>query len=487
MSESVACSRIASTTSQLTGYSVPTLYQQGERRRRGDFVDRDAVVVLPGLMGSELVDARSGRVLWGVADAGWYVRAWTSGHGLDNLAVTDDELEGRTTRLTATRALRFAAFAPMLRGAEPYTALLRGAAAAVMHRDAVLEFAYDWRLPIAMSAAKLSEKAQSHLSQWRTHPQGSVDAKLLLVAHSMGGLVAQYFADVLGGHELIRAIVALGTPFYGSVKAVQVLSSGQGAPLPFPRQRLRSLAVRLPGLYDLLPTYRCVEDGTGMRRLSTGDVVALGGDPYFAEQARATHEALSRQLRTQVRPLVGVGQRTAQSLILSEGIASVQEVVLGVDGHGRVDRRGDGTVYRESATLPGTTAAYLPQTHAALARTDEAVSFVQAVLTENERGPALGGSPLGIWIPDVVPVGRPFAITVDGAEDPAQVSCRVTDVGANVQVSRPMPKRSRDGLTMTTIINRPGIYRIEVKSGGSSAVSELLLAIPGDFSATADG
>ncbi|WP_327003458.1 hypothetical protein OHA72_51705 [Dactylosporangium sp. NBC_01737] len=33
-------------------------------------VGRDAVIVLPGIMGSELVDAGTGRVLWGLADAG---------------------------------------------------------------------------------------------------------------------------------------------------------------------------------------------------------------------------------------------------------------------------------------------------------------------------------------------------------------------------------------------------------------------------------
>ncbi|MFD1047175.1 hypothetical protein ACFQ1S_17285, partial [Kibdelosporangium lantanae] len=45
-------------------------------------VSPDAVIVVPGVMGSELIDAQSGRVLWGMRRLGWYAQAWTSGHGL---------------------------------------------------------------------------------------------------------------------------------------------------------------------------------------------------------------------------------------------------------------------------------------------------------------------------------------------------------------------------------------------------------------------
>jgi hypothetical protein len=50
----------------------------------------DAVIIVPGIMGSELVDAASGRPLWGLADPRWYVDAWTSGESLRALALTDD-------------------------------------------------------------------------------------------------------------------------------------------------------------------------------------------------------------------------------------------------------------------------------------------------------------------------------------------------------------------------------------------------------------
>src|SRR5215212_6507238 len=68
---------------------------------------RDAVVVLPGIMGSELVETATGRVLWGISDLRWYGTAWTTGGALAALLVTDEEREGHTGRIRASRLLRF--------------------------------------------------------------------------------------------------------------------------------------------------------------------------------------------------------------------------------------------------------------------------------------------------------------------------------------------------------------------------------------------
>lgn len=66
---------------------------------------------------------------------------------MDGLAVTDDGLAGRSTRVRATGLLALPAFSPVLAGLEPYTQLVRAVRGVVTDRAAVLEFAYDWRLP----------------------------------------------------------------------------------------------------------------------------------------------------------------------------------------------------------------------------------------------------------------------------------------------------------------------------------------------------
>jgi len=43
--------------------------------------------------------------------------------------------------------------------------------------------------------------------------------KIDIVAHSMGGLIAYYYIKKIGGHRLIRKLVALGSPFRGTWSA----------------------------------------------------------------------------------------------------------------------------------------------------------------------------------------------------------------------------------------------------------------------------
>ncbi len=44
--------------------------------------------------------------------------------------------------------------------------------------------------------------------------------KIILVGHSMGGLVATYYSEFLDEHNLISAVITLGTPFYGTRVAI---------------------------------------------------------------------------------------------------------------------------------------------------------------------------------------------------------------------------------------------------------------------------
>ena len=123
---------------------------------------RDAVVIIPGIMGSELVDRATRETLWGISDVGWYLRGWTSGSSLQALHLTDAERNGDYGRVEATRLLRFPAFAPVLQGFEPYTRLIERVRGAVVHNDAVAEFPYDWRLPISHNSLLLAEALRRH-------------------------------------------------------------------------------------------------------------------------------------------------------------------------------------------------------------------------------------------------------------------------------------------------------------------------------------
>ena len=148
------------------------------RRNRADTdAAPDAVIVIPGMMGSELVDTDSGEILWGRPNLHWYVNVWTSDEPTKRLRLNDEERGGRAGRVRASRLLRVPAFAPVLRGIESYTPLVNLIRDTCPHPDAVLEFPYDWRLSVARNARLLAGVAAEHMDRWRRHPYGSSEAR----------------------------------------------------------------------------------------------------------------------------------------------------------------------------------------------------------------------------------------------------------------------------------------------------------------------
>lgn len=436
----------------------------------------DAVIVVPGIMGSELVDLETDTILWGMS-AKSYASLWTSGSLWERLSVTDDERGGKTGRVKATRLLTSPAFAPVLRGIEPYARLMAGIRAISPHSDAVLGYPYDWRLPVAYNAARLAAAAEQHLTNWRKHPCGSPEAKLVLVAHSMGGLIARFFTGVLGDGGEVRQTVTIGTPFQGAVKIVFLLDRGSGGPPTLPRQRLRALARTMPGVHDLLPSYRCVEEVGTTRRLTPADIGRLGGDVDLAAAAADLHETLAGVQLSDLRTMVGIEQPTMQSLRLRHGAVEPQYYIH-EDG-GPIDWRGDGTVYVQAATGGVEPISSLPQSHGALARTPEAVAAVRAVLTRRRLGPPMGAAGISLELPELVVAGESFEISVTGQKDTSNAKCRVVDAGTELPISKPFLIRRRAAMVASVRLPLPGLYRVEVKDGGFSAVSQILMAVTG--------
>jgi triacylglycerol esterase/lipase EstA (alpha/beta hydrolase family) len=112
----------------------------------------------------------------------------------------------------------------------------------------LLLFPYDWRLSNVLSAIKLAETAPGELDRWRKHTQNP-DAKLVLICHSMGGLVARWFLEVLGGREITRQLVTIGTPYQGSVDALRELVNGLSVGLGPLSVKLTAFLRSLPSVY----------------------------------------------------------------------------------------------------------------------------------------------------------------------------------------------------------------------------------------------
>lgn len=248
-----------------------------------EHLDRNPIIVIPGILGSKLVDDH-GRVVWGAFGPGAVDQGSPEGRRLLALPMSAagwprDEVRpaGALEQLEVSLGFnfKFSAYSGMLRafGAGGY---LDPAYANLSQIDygpghfTCFQFGYDWRRSCAENAAlleKFIEEKRRYVQQQRLKRHGlRGDVKFDIVAHSMGGLVARYFM-MYGGRPLsldgkmpmtwagakhVEKLVMVGTPNDGSVYPVQQLKEGfKLAPfLP----RLDSAVIgTMPSIYELLP------------------------------------------------------------------------------------------------------------------------------------------------------------------------------------------------------------------------------------------
>lgn len=439
----------------------------------------NAVMVVPGIMGSELVDT-NGDVAWGLKPS-LLAKAWAT-RRLSALIPTDEELDG-TPRLRPTRLLRDAGWLPILGGLEPYTTFLKHARQTTRDERAVEEFPYDWRLPFTHNGPLLVSAAESHLRRWqdivRSEKLGNPDdVKLVIVAHSMGGLITRYATHVLGLEEILGGVITAGTPYFGSLKAVLMLATGE-SDIRVPKRAARELALRCPGLYDLLPRYRCVTGSEGLRQFTPDDVSAICADQHDVALCHdLAIDAVGRWSKLQLTQshaspvpltaILGNGQPTSQSVTFNAGACEFHPSL------DKVDYAGDSTVYRDSATPIGVQPIAIPQKHGALLKTHEALTVVADRLLDRTSGPPLGTRPIGADIPDMVRAGQAPIVTV-ADNSPVGISVRSTALDTNRPTTWRGGRTDGKQVRFTGPILRPGLHRVEVKAGGFSAVTDILM------------
>jgi pimeloyl-ACP methyl ester carboxylesterase len=160
-------------------------------------------------------------------------------------------------------------------------------------------FAYDWRQEIATVTAPLLGQALDNYARIHEEKTGipAPQTKFILVAHSMGGLVARTFlSENPQWADRITALYLVGTPNLGSVKAIQTLVIGPGGlkenAIGFPASLLNFLpstvdsnltklvAIARPSLYELLPfddpRWECVAADGSRTRVSAQDMLRVG-------------------------------------------------------------------------------------------------------------------------------------------------------------------------------------------------------------------
>ena len=105
---------------------------------------------------------------------------------------------------------------------------------------------YDWRFDLLATKSWLNQKIKAIKLQ-----TGS--SKVDIIAHSMGGLLTEAYLDQYGNNS-VRKLIFVGTPHLGAPKAGKVLLEGDRFGIPWLEEdRIRDLALNSPSVYELLP------------------------------------------------------------------------------------------------------------------------------------------------------------------------------------------------------------------------------------------
>lgn len=426
--------------------------------------DGDLVVVIPGVLGSTL--SRDGHQTWG------YRRVAGSLHKLagvltDDLCLPPEAFdhpgEGYDDGTRASGTLRTLGIIPGLFTIDGYDDLL-----AVLRRrfpaDSVMEFPYDWRQSNEYTARLFQATIEPILDRRRQHHPA---ARLVLLAHSMGGLVARYYAECLDKRKLTRRVVTFGTPYRGAVKSLAVLANGSAAVGPC-RLRIGELVRSLPSVAELLPTYACV--GASADALRPLSAVPVAGLP---------ERCLDRSLRFHAAIDAAIAengtQRPSYHAILSHRQRTVTWASVQAGGalaaHAAEDfaDRGDGTVPRCSAVPPewldDAAAVFVAGRHAALQQQREVLTQIQGILTARPRPPMAAVDEIAVDADSHVLPGEPWTVAVQSVErsDTLVLTVSVSDPGT-AQVLASEPVRPVGGGRYETRMRwtRPGLFRWQV-------------------------
>lgn len=452
---------------------------------------RDVVVLIPGLTGSVL-ERRDGMEVWAPSlEAG--LRAFLSaGRSLNNVRLSEDPVDAEVLDdgVRATRLVPDVHLIPGLWKIDGYSRITDFIQAKFTVEPGAnyFEFPYDWRRDNRVAARRLDRAARDWLLAWRER-SGATDARLVLLAHSMGGLVARHFLEVLGGWEVTRTLVTFGTPYRGSLNALDFLSNG------FRKlgglADLTDLVHSFTSVYQLLPIYGCIDDGNGklVHLTETGQLPGLNmarvaaADEFHREIERAVHtnraEAAYRERGYAIQPIVGIDQPTGQSARL--GTDRRVQVLRTLSGS---DQSGDGTVPRISATPIELSKehreVFAATRHASLQNADAPLVQIRGVLDRTDLGPHRGvllGSSVSVDLDDLYELGEPVVVRALVTEPGEDLHVSLVNTATGLDVAHvPLPATDEEWRTAELPPQPAGTYRVTVSGAGEAdPVSDLLV------------
>jgi pimeloyl-ACP methyl ester carboxylesterase len=449
---------------------------------------KDVVVLLPGITGSVLSNAR-GKEVWSPS-AGAVWRAITSfGGSIEGLELGAD---GDPQGVTAPRLVPDVTIVPGLIKIDGYTRIEQTLISKLGLEKGknYFPFPYDWRLDNRVNALRLQQQAMDWLQRWRTS-SGAADAKLVLIGHSMGGLVSRWFLECLEGWRDTRTLITLGTPHRGSLNAVDFLVHGMKKGIGPLGLDLTPLLRSFPSVYQLLPIYPCIDvaGGNGLQRIAAA--AGTGALPHVhpdrAAEARAFHQQIEDAQKAnaaqddyhergyKLLPVVGIEQPTFQSARAAGGTV---ELLRSLGGQ---DLGGDGTVPRVSGTPIEMSDAereiYAAEMHGSLQNADGPLANIHGVLTRANFDLASFRAELPtaltLDLSDAVLPGEPLLVRARASEGNPAIRAHLTHIGSGQVLSENLGRAPEPGWRMVELDLAPGIWRVRIEADGATPVTDL--------------
>ena len=450
----------------------------------------DLVVVVPGILGSRLVrrEGRKKRVVWDLSIR--HLPRMLKEVAAGGLEIADDD------GIEADALFNYQLL-PGFFGVDDYDSLVETLRRSVGESQ-VVTYPYDWRRSNRLAAEGLSTTVDAGLQRLRE--AGAQSPKVWLISHSMGGLVARYYCEHLGGAAKTRAVITLGTPHRGSVNALDVLVNGKRLGVV----DLSALVRRMPSIYELLPLFPVLRTGQGVERRLLRIAEAFDLDPVTGEDASPpdgrrgpspivlpgldrgmVQDSLRFHAKIRVpaerraadggrplyaqRAILNRRQHTAHSAAVNGGrLTTYLTYPVQDDGNSwrEDDARGDGTVPGQSAVpiewADTADAIPLAEKHAALPGTREAQDLVQNWLLPARASNFRGGTDeldtIVLDVPAVADTGATVHVTLSAGR-PMFGTLKLTDVTSGAELTQRVSITTEPGDVELTGLG-PGVHQI---------------------------
>ena len=288
-------------------------------------------------------------------------------------------------------------------------------------------FAYDWRLDLRGAADRLDDFVDDILAD-------SESDQVNIVDHSLGGLLARHYVTSSWARAAkVEQVISVGTPFLGAPKALKALRWGDNLPIKqlaniglVYAPRVKDIAQNSPAMYQILPTRRYFDVNSGgyyrvegqiQNWYQTRTVTLADHNDNLVYDAENFHAAAmddwgSIQLDVAYRLIVGTGQ---------EGTIGELHEYTTYDWLGRPKTtwdiavtNGDGTVPLHSADLKGHGYDYSGSVpiwytndldHSALIKEQYVMDFIAALLASPPNSAAMTQAQASARPPDPLAPG----------------------------------------------------------------------------------